>query len=112
MAIDLATFGNEFPEFRAVIAREPAFVNRTLRAAQLMNDPLVFKTAYQDVVFLHAAHQLAMSPHGENLKLKDGTTVYWQQYVVIRDSRRPRVMVGGGFGDGICWPVDWYGPRY
>lgn len=100
MAIDLATFGNEFPEFRAVIAREPAFVNRTLRAAQLSNDPLVFKTAYQDVVFLHAAHQLAMSPHGENLRLKDGTTVYWQQYVNLRDSRRPRIMVGGGFCGG------------
>lgn len=99
MAVDAATFVSEFPEFQAVLTSQPALVDRALRAAQLQVDAVVFASAYQDAVFLMAAHHLAMSPYGENLRLKDPTqSLYLEQFNRLSNSRRPRVMVGGGFG--------------
>lgn len=100
MSIDVATWVSEFPEFQVAAASQPAMFERALRAATRLVDPALFGTAYQDAVFLLASHFAALSPFGENLRLKDGTTAYEQQYKQLRDSRRPRVMVGGGLLGG------------
>lgn len=99
MAIDRATFAQQYPEFRVISenADTQGLVDRCLALAVLQVDPLVFKSAYEQAVFLLAGHHMALSPYGENLRLKDGTSLYLEQFNRLSNTRRPRVMVGGGF---------------
>ena len=100
MAVDVSTWVSAYPEFAVAAAAQPAMFARCLRLAVLQVDPAVFGNAYEDAVFLMASHHAALSPFGENLRLKDGTTAYEQQYQRLLNTRRPRVMVGGGLLGG------------
>ena len=100
MAIDAPTLIAEYPEFGPAYTAQPAMVERALRLALSQTDAAVYGSAHQDAVFLLAAHNLAYSPFGENLRLKDGSSIYLEQYKRLRDTRRPRVMVAGGLGTG------------
>lgn len=93
-----------FPEFRAAFQREPAMVENALATGALHCGLEVFGSAYPQAVMLMAAHQLAMSPFGEALRIQgdDGsTTLYYKRWQDLSNSRRPRGMVGGGFGWGF-----------
>ena len=100
MAITAADFVLEYPEFDAAASAQPAMVARALRLAESQVDPTVFKTATQDAVFLLAAHHLALSPYGENLRIDGTNSLYLEQFRRLSNSRRPRVMIGGGLGGG------------
>lgn len=93
-------FVQAYPEFRPAMEREPNMIASALEIGALHCDPLVFKSAYKQAVYLMAAHQLALSPFGENLRIDGNNSLYLQRWEALRDTRRPRVMVGGGFG----WP--------
>jgi hypothetical protein len=92
-------FVDAYPEFRSTYQREPAMVANALATAVLHCGPEVFGSAYAQAVMLMAAHQLAMSPFGEALRIKgdDGpTSLYFRRWQDLANSRRPRVMLGGG----------------
>lgn len=78
MAIDLATFVTEFPEFAATATSRAAYVQSHLDAALPYCDAVMLGSMYQRGVFLKAAHTLSMSPFGENARLNksDGQTTY------------------------------------
>ena len=102
MAVDAATFILELPEFADAYAAQPAMIERALRLAQSQVSLVVFGTSYQDAVFLMAAHNLALSPSGENLRLNRTSTesVYLEQFRLLARAKRPRVFLGGGLPDG------------
>jgi hypothetical protein len=102
MSVDAATFALEYVEFANVNTSHPAMVARALRLAATEVDADVFLEAYQDAVFLKAAHALALSPFGENLRAgyDKNDSPYLAQYILLRNARVDRVLVGGGYGSG------------
>jgi hypothetical protein len=79
--------------------REPGMVTNALNIGALHTDPGAFGSAYAQAVMMYAAHTLALSPYGEALRIQSDqgpTSVYFQRWKALADSRRPRVMVGGG----------------
>lgn len=94
-----ATFVVSFPEFGEAYVTAPGLIQGALDQAALMNSEAFFKGAYQRAVFLHAAHILACSPHGENLRGtgKPGESMYWVLYEDLRKAWAPRVGLSGGF---------------
>lgn len=81
--MNVQTFLIQFPEFAKT---DINLVQSMLAAALLEIDPSVWRAkADQGQAYL-AAHMLATSPFGQNVRLmaKDGTTTYWTRYEKLR----------------------------
>lgn len=100
IAINTEDFIQAFPEFEPAYSRNPGMIAAALEMGQLHCDPRVFLSAYKMAVFLQAAHQLALSPFGENLRIDGDNSLYLMRFKALSDSRRPRVLLGGGLGNG------------
>jgi hypothetical protein len=74
MAVDATTFVTEYPEFAECQTVAPALIARALRQAAGFCDARAFGSRYQDAVFCKAADILAMTPFGENARLKTDPT--------------------------------------
>lgn len=89
--MDYSTFIIQFPEF---INAPESLVNALLAAAALEIDVNIWQAkAPQGVAYL-AAHKLALSTYGQNVRLasKDGKTTYFTAYSDLR-----KQVTSGGF---------------
>lgn len=103
----IAQFLAAYPEFRTTYERVPGMVENALEIGALHTGLEAFGSAYAQGVMMYAAHTLALSPYGEALRIQSTegpTSVYFQRWKNLADSRRPRVMVGGGIPWGLGWP--------
>lgn len=90
--MDLTQFRLQYPEFRTCL--DP-FVQEYLDRAATMLDQSVCGTRYDLLHGLKAAHLLALSPAGINVRLlaKDGTTTYQRAFQEVLLSKISGVMV-------------------
>lgn len=81
--MNIATFLQQFPEFQAADAE---LVQAMLNAAQLEIDTSVWGPKADQGQGYLAAHKLALSPFGQNVRLvaKDGSTTYEKHYKELR----------------------------
>lgn len=97
--VTAAAFLQSYPEFASAYSSVPAMVDSALAAAMAMVSEYRWGAAYQRGVFLQAAHQLAMSPHGENTRLSSDKTS--SPYKVVYDQMLRtlpgHILLGGGF---------------
>lgn len=99
MAIDVATFVAGYPEFEEVADLRPALIQRCLDDAKHYVSQAAFKNRYQAAVFAKAAHLLAMTPYGEEARLKGSKTesCYSVTFDEMCKAAPLRAIVGGGF---------------
>lgn len=88
----------QFPEF---VNASEALVNAMLTAAAEDIDPFVWGTKTDQGTGYLAAHKLAQSPYGQNVRLnaKDGNTTYLLEYERIKR----QVVVGAAFVAGAYY---------
>lgn len=81
--MNLASFRVSFPEFST--ATDP-FVQVWLDAAATELDTDLCGTRYDEMHGLLAAHKIAVSPHGKNLRLvlPTGQSPYWVRFAEMR----------------------------
>lgn len=101
---DSSTFLDLFPEFTSAmtVPGGPAMVNAAI-AAGVASCGLEFWGANLDLaIYLTAADHLALSPYGENLRLKDTQeTIYRLRLRQMMKLSHVHVAVGGGFLGGF-----------
>lgn len=93
MAVTSTDLVTRYPEFTDAVTSYSGMVNACLEQAREMVGVLYFGTKADHAVLALAAHFIAINPLGEMARIqKEGrTTVYWQQYEMLRAS------VGTGF---------------
>ncbi len=99
MSIDAATFVSERPEFKEAYEESgsTAVITSALRDAAMFVDSAVWGDRYQGALFVKTAELLAMTPFGENARLKgapdsSGYAVIFNQMLLALPMR---VMVSG-----------------
>lgn len=98
MAIDAASFVASFPEFDEINDLKPEMVTGALTRAQAFCSLKVWGDRYEAAVFAKAAHILAMSPLGENLRIDaKQATAYGVLFKEMLRALPIRMMVSGGF---------------
>lgn len=90
-----AGFVAAFPEFAQTNTDLPAYVQSKLDHAAHHVDELVWGDRYAYGVYLKAAHLLAMSPYGENMRLSKTSkeTVYGEMFKDELRALPARVMI-------------------
>lgn len=82
-AATLAEFRIRFPEFGdGTRGASDTLVERMLVTADNLNDPDTWGDSKYDAVYYKAAHLVALSPYGADMRLKsdNGQTVYGAEY--------------------------------
>lgn len=81
MAATTAQLVIEYPEFAVMNDQDPAYVAAVLARADRRTSPTWPSDTRDDMVYLRAAHILALSPMGRDAKLSDkhGVTSYGQE---------------------------------
>jgi len=98
MAVDVASFVAVYPEFRETGELVPDMLERVLRDARAFCSARVWGDRYEAGVFAKAAHLLAMSPLGENLRIDaKQQTAYGVVFAEMVKALPLRVLVAGGF---------------
>lgn len=70
-----------YPEFKAAPA---LLINQKVGEAASEIDPTTWGARYTRAVMLYAAHLLALTPEGEKMRRKDGTTVYQERWASLK----------------------------
>lgn len=99
MAADLATFIVEFPEFEEMAdptSGAPEVLERALRDAKKLVGLKAWGDRWQDGVFVKTAELLALTPFGENMRLRDGTSPYGRMYRQMQLALGMRFAIVGG----------------
>lgn len=105
MAITSAGFIDAFPEFTEALDLQPAMVESAIKRAQAFVGVKAWGDRYEAGVYQKAAHLLAMSPFGENLRIDaKQATAYGVVFQEMVQALPLRVLVAGGFTpyDGTC----------
>ncbi len=81
MATTTAQLIIEYPEFAVLNEQDAAYVTAVLARAERRVSPTWPADTRDDMVYLRAAHMLALSPMGRDAKLSDkhGVTSYGQE---------------------------------
>jgi Protein of unknown function (DUF4054) len=91
MALDLATFRAQRPEFDQT---EDTIVQMALEDAAAQMDAATFGAKFDLAQSFLAAHLLAKSPFGHSARLEEGSeSIYWGEFVRIRRAVTPRFLV-------------------
>lgn len=103
MVIDGATFVLEYPEFLECYDTAPRLIQRALRQGAAFCDSGVWGSRYADGVFCKAAEILAMTPFGENARLKGdpSTSGYAITFAQMLQSLPIRIGLAGGVGSDL-----------
>lgn len=103
--LSAAAFVLQFPEFSEVNTSNPDMVLAALAIGAEQCDAVRWGGMAQKAVFLAAAHDLAMSPHGEMLRLKADPTKspYGER---LKELRRTRALGHFGLAGGLG-PYGW-----
>lgn len=102
MAINSTDFLATYPEFEEIFAVRPNVITAQLRTAQAFCSERLWGDRYAAGVYCKAAHLIAMTPFGENARLKGGVSTTYQAVFKEMVSALPvRVAVAGGF-NGDC----------
>jgi hypothetical protein len=98
MAVDADSFVANFPEFAEILELKPETVDAVLLRAKAFCSQRLWGERYEAGVFQKAAHLLAMTAFGENLRI-DGqkATAYGVVFDEMVRALPVRIMVAGGF---------------
>lgn len=103
MSVDRATFVERFPEFSEMndVGEAQPVLDRALRDAQRFVGQKAWGPRWEDGVFVKTAELLTMTPFGENMRLKDGTSPYSRMFREMQVSLGVRFALAGATGDGL-----------
>jgi len=105
MTVGVAGFVASFPEFEEAADLKPDMVEAALKRAQAFVSARVWGDRYEQGVYQKAAHLLAMSALGENLRIDaKQATAYGVVFDEMVRALPIRLMVAGGFSsyDPYC----------
>lgn len=98
MALTPTDFVAAYPEFDEANQLQPAMVAGALTRAQAFCSAKLWGDRYEAGVMAKAAHLLAMSPLGENLRIDaKQQTAYGVVFAEMVKALPVRVLVSGGF---------------